>query len=198
VAEARSRARRPGTAREIDPTGYGEGIRLNNSDLTPVAFERIAGVLNDHKVKYVVIGGLAALLQGVPLPRTADIDVTPASDPANKKRLAAALRDLDATLRAPGLDEGIEIPLDERTFTGMTTMTFLTRFGPFDIFFVPDGTTGYEDLIQHARVLDRAGVKIPVASLEDITRSKRAAGREKDAAHVTILVDHLRAERDEE
>lgn len=168
---------------------------MNEPDLTPVAFERIVAILNDHKVKYVVIGGLAALLQGVPLPRTADIDVTPASDTANKKRLAAALRDLEARLRAPGLDEPVEIRLDERTFTGMLTMTFVTRFGPFGISFVPDGTTGYDDLIQHAHVLERAGVRIPVASLEDITRSKRAAGREKDAAHLTILVEHLRSEQ---
>ncbi len=171
---------------------------MNAPDLTPVAFERIVAVLNDHKVKYVVVGGLAALLQGVPLPRTVDIDVTPAADPANKKRLAAALRELDATLRAPGLDEPIEIALDERTFTGMTTMTFVTLFGPFDISFVPDGTTGYDDLIRHAQVLERAGVRIPVASLEDITRSKRAAGREKDAAHVRILVEHLRAGQDQD
>ncbi len=171
---------------------------MNKPDLTPVAFERITAVLNDHKVKYVVIGGLAALLQGVPLPRTADIDITPASDPANKKRLGAALHDLGGKLRAPGLDEPMEIALDERTFTGITTMTFVTRFGPFDISFVPDGTTGYDDLAQNAHVLERGGVKIPVASLEDITRSKRAAGREKDAAHLTILVKHLRSEKEQE
>lgn len=171
---------------------------MSSSGLTPVAFERIAAVLNKHKVEYVVIGGLAALLQGVPLPRTADIDVTPASDPANKKRLATALRDLNARLRAPGLDEPMEIPLEERTFTGMTTMTFVTRFGPFDISFVPDGTTGYEDLIRHAQVLERSGVRIPVASLKDITRSKRAAGREKDAAHLTVLVEYLQSEEDRE
>lgn len=171
---------------------------MNRPDLTPVAFERIAAVLNDHKVEYVVVGSLAALLQGVPLPRTADIDVTPASSPANKKRLAAALRDLGARLRAPGLDEPIEIAVDERTFAGMMTMTFVTSFGPFDVCFVPDGTTGYDDLIRDAQVLVRNDVNIPVASLEDITRSKRAAGREKDAAHIMILVEHLRSERDHE
>lgn len=181
-----------------DEPGCIEGFRLSSDELTPIAFERIVAVLNDHKVKYVVIGGLAALLQGVSLPRTADIDVTPASDPANKKRLAAALRTLDARLRVPGLDEPIEIQLDERTFTGMMTMTFVTRFGPFDVCFVPDGTSGYDDLIRHVQVLDRAGVKIPVASLEDITRSKRAAGREKDAAHLTVLTEYLRAASEED
>lgn len=164
-------------------------------DLTPVAFERIIEVLNKRRVKYVVIGGLAALLQGVPLPRTADLDVTPASDNENKRRLAVALRELGAKLRAPGLDEPIDIPLDERTFSGMVTMTFVTPFGPFDLCFVPDGTTGFDDLQRSARVIERLGVKIPVASIADIVRSKRAAGREKDASHLTILFDFAEPDR---
>lgn len=168
---------------------------MTDHSLTPVAFERIIEILNERQVKYVVIGGLAALLQGVALPRTADLDVTPASDTENKRRLARALRDLEAKLRAPDLDEAVEIPLDERTFTGMTTMVFVTRFGPFDVSFAPDGTTGFDDLRRDARVIERLGVKIPVASVADIARSKAAAGREKDAAHLPILFEFLERER---
>ncbi|HEX2049117.1 MAG TPA: hypothetical protein VHJ34_00625 [Actinomycetota bacterium] len=163
-------------------------------DLTPVAFERIVDALNERGVRYVVIGGLAALLQGVPLPRTADVDITPAPDVEKKRRLAHALRDLDAKLRVPGSDEPFDVRLDERTFTDMVTMTFVTRFGPFDVAFVPDGTRGFDDLARNARVVEREGVAIPVAALEDIARSKEAAGREKDAAHLVVLLDYL--ERD--
>jgi len=164
---------------------------VSDESLTPVAFERIVEALNRGKVSYLVIGGVAAILQGVPLPRTADLDVTPASDIENKKRLARVLRDLDAKLRVSGLEEGVEIRLDERTFTGMVTMTFVTRFGPFDVCFVPDGTAGYDDLIRDGHVVDRLGIQIPVASVSDIVRSKRAAGREKDASHLVILMDFL-------
>lgn len=167
---------------------------MSEESLTPVAFERIIDVLNERGVRYVVIGGLAALLQGVPLPRTADVDVTPASDIENKERLAQALRELDAKLRAPGLDEPLAIPLDERTFTGMITMTFVTRYGPFDVAFIPEGTTGFDDLARASHVIERLGVKIPVASLADIVRSKRAAGREKDAAHLVILTEFMASE----
>lgn len=165
---------------------------MNDDSLTPIAFERIVEALNRRRVKYVVIGGVAAILQGVPLPRTLDLDITPASDPENSRRLARVLRDIEAKLRAPGLEEGIEIALDERTFTGMVTMTFITRFGPFDLSFVPDGTGGYDDLERDARIVERLGVRIPVASLNDIVRSKRAAGREKDAAHLVTLTEFLR------
>jgi hypothetical protein len=168
---------------------------VSDDSLTPVAFERIIAVLNKRRVKYVVIGGVAALLQGVRLPRTADLDVTPASDTENKKRLARALHDLEAKLRVIGLDEPVEIRLDDRTFAGMVTMTFVTRFGPFDISFVPDGTTGYEDLSRDARIVERLGVRVPVASVADIARSKRAAGREKDAGHLPVLLEFLEEEK---
>ncbi|MGH2730150.1 MAG: hypothetical protein ACRDJI_06010, partial [Actinomycetota bacterium] len=102
-----------------------------------------------------------------------------------------------ARLRVPGLDEPIEIALDERTFTGIVTMTFTTMFGPLDISFHPDGTEGYEDLQRSAITIERLGVKIPVASVADISRSKRAAGREKDAAHLPVLLEFLQNQEKE-
>ncbi|HEV2755596.1 MAG TPA: hypothetical protein VG318_07450 [Actinomycetota bacterium] len=164
---------------------------------TPPGFLGIVEALNRHDVRYVVIGGVAAILQGAPLTRTLDLDVTPAPDRENKRRLAQALADLDARLRAPGLDERLEIPLDERTFTGMTTMTFMTRLGPFDVCFLPDGTDGYDDLARDARTVEFEGVSTPVASLDDIVRSKMAARREKDAAHLVILAEEIRRRRGE-
>lgn len=168
-----------------------------DESFTPLAFERIVEALNRRKVKYIVIGGVAAILQGVPLPRTADLDVTPSGDLENKKRLARTLQDLNAKLRAPGLDEGVDIPLDERTFSGMVTMTFVTSFGPLDISFIPDGTAGYDDLLHDAQFVERLGIHIPVASVTDIVRSKRAAGREKDAGHLVILAEFLKQFRNE-
>ncbi|MDQ3915839.1 MAG: hypothetical protein M3323_11020 [Actinomycetota bacterium] len=161
----------------------------------PPGFRGIVEALNNREVQYVVIGGLSAILHGASLPRTLDVDVTPASDAENKRRLASALRDLDAKLRAPGLEEPFDILVDERMFRGMTTMTFTTRLGPFDVCFVPDGTGGYEDLVRSAIVIDVAGTPVPVASLEDVIRSKMAAGREKDAQHLDALTDAIERRR---
>lgn len=167
---------------------------MTRSEGAPLDFELILGALNRRGVRYIVIGGVAALVQGAPLVRTLDVDVTPAGDPENKQRLASALIDIEARLRAPGLADPMEIPLDERTFTGMTTMTFTTRFGPLDLCFVPDGTTGYDDLAKDSRPVEINGIEFDVASITDIVRSKKAAGREKDADHVEILSDFLEDE----
>jgi hypothetical protein len=52
-------------------------------------------VLAKHGVRYVLIGALAARLQGFPRV-TADADITPSDDRENLEKLAAALRELGA------------------------------------------------------------------------------------------------------
>ena len=156
----------------------------------PLADEDAAAmfaVLDLHNVAYVVIGGLAAAMWGSDLPRTSDADITPARDPANLDRLASALADLDARLRVPGDPGGVTVPLDRHTFD-QDVLCLITRYGPLDISFVPDGTAGYEGLARAAVIRpigDHPGVRI--ADLADIIESKSAAGRAKDLAQLPAL-----------
>lgn len=69
----------------------------------------ICKVLNEEGVAYVIVGGLAAVIHGSPLP-TSDVDVVPDATDANLERLARALQRLDAKLRT---EEGpVETKLD--------------------------------------------------------------------------------------
>jgi hypothetical protein len=147
--------------------------------------------LERHGVAYVLIGGAAAMLQDVPIPETLDVDVVPARDKRNLQALADALKDMDARLRVPNEPEGVAIPLDARTFRDVSTLTFVTRFGPFDVLFEPSGAPPYRDLARQAKVLQRFGVEISVAAVEDLIAMKQTTGREKDAAHLTILLKHI-------
>ena len=156
-------------------------------DMIPYRPDEILEVLERHHVLYVVIGGLAAELRGSPYV-TRDVDVTPARTGENFTRLVAALKELDAKLRVPDLEEPLVIPLDERTFGQGTTWTFVTKHGYLDIALLPDGTRGYDDLRRSAtreQITDT--VTIFVAALADVIRSKEAAGREKDRAVLPIL-----------
>ena len=156
-------------------------------------FQMIVECLDRHRVSYVVIGGVAAMLQDVPIEETLDVDVVPERTARNLKALANALREMEARLRMPGDPEGVEIPLDERTFKGVSTLTFVTRFGPFDVLFEPAGASDYRQLSDRAAVLERFGAEVRVASIEDLVSMKRATGREKDAAHLSLLLEHRRA-----
>jgi hypothetical protein len=149
-------------------------------------------VLGDHEVAYVVIGGLAAVLHGSPT-RTGDTDICPDRQPENLRRLATALRDLEARIRVDAEPEGFEFTCDEHFLAEMAMVNLVTPFGALDISFQPAGTGGYDDLIRHATELEIAGTKVPVASLADVIRSKEAADRPKD--HQTLST--LRALRDE-
>src|SRR5438105_15708963 len=55
-------------------------------------FQGVFKSLHSHEVKYVVIGGIAAILHGVPR-ATLDLDVLIEATPENAKRLLDALDD---------------------------------------------------------------------------------------------------------
>ena len=73
--------------------------------IAPFDPERMITTLARHDVKYVLIGAVAARLQGFPR-MTADADITPARDPDNLRRLAAALRELDAVFMPTRFPKG--------------------------------------------------------------------------------------------
>lgn len=154
--------------------------------------EEIFRCLNMHGVSYVLIGGLAATLHGSAL-RTGDVDICPGRDTANLKRLAAALKDLEARIRAPDSPGGLRFACDAQFLSRVETCNLTTLFGDFDISFQPSGTTGFKDLKRHAVEFDLGGLIAPTASLDDVIRSKEAAGRPKDLQ----ALPELRALREE-
>jgi hypothetical protein len=137
-------------------------------------------------VKYVVIGGIAATLHGSNL-RTGDVDICPAREPRNLELLASVLRDMEAKIRTADAPEGLPFSIDAGLLGRMDLLNLVTRFGDFDISFFPAGTTGYEDLARKAVQVDLEPVVVPVAALEDVIRSKRAAGRPKDLQQIPTL-----------
>jgi hypothetical protein len=154
--------------------------------LPELRFGEILSLLKKHEVRFVVIGAIAAIAQGYPL-TTQDIDITPARDPDNLERLAAALRELDARLRTPDDEAGVAFPIDAEMLAHADMWTLRTPFGDLDISFTPSGTTGYADLRRAAQQETIEGVEVSIAALADIIRSKEAAGRVKDQAQLPAL-----------
>jgi hypothetical protein len=155
----------------------------------------IIELLGRHQVDYVLIGGIAARLWGSPL-LTDVVDICPATKAANLRRLAAALNEVRAQFRPPGLEQGASTPpWDERTFRphlgGSVALT--CSLGWLDLWFRPDGTGGYDDLIKHASDIEVAGTRVKLASLDDIIRSKEASGRQKDLEQLPHLRELRRA-----
>jgi hypothetical protein len=148
--------------------------------------DKIFAVLQHHRVDYVTIGGIAATLHGSNL-RTGDLDICPSLKANNLSRLAAALQDLRAKIRAEGAPYGISVSIDASFLESLQMVNFTTRYGDFDVSFSPAGTTGFEDLSSDAIEFDLDGLVVPVACLEDVIRSKEAANRQKDRDQLPSL-----------
>jgi len=158
--------------------------------------ERILGVLIEHQVIFVLIGGLGAAAHGSPLP-TRDVDVTPEASEANLDRLAQALRALDARVRHPDIDEGLPFSCDATSLAAAIFWNLTTPYGDLDISFTPAGTTGYGSLATEAEPFTFRGVALQLASLADIVRSKAAADRPKDHRALPVLRELLAQQREQ-
>lgn len=156
------------------------------SEIAPLDPERLMRVLNKHSVQFVLIGALAARLHGFPR-LTADADITPAEDSQNLHRLAAALRELDAKVYTESVPEGLVFDCSAAALARARTWNLITDAGRLDVAFEPSGTEGYADLARGAERFEAFGVQFLAASLDDIIRSKEAAGRQRDREDVVIL-----------
>jgi hypothetical protein len=157
--------------------------------------ERIIEAFNRHAVRYVVIGAVAALAHGAPVGVTFDVDFTPARDSANLERLSDALRELNARIRTADVAGGLPFAHDAESLARMQMLNLTCDKGDFDLAFAPSGTGGYDDLVRRATSILIGTVEVSVAALDDVIRSKEAAGRPKDIAVLPILERHARAMR---
>lgn len=161
------------------------------SKLAPLDPERIITLLAKHGVRYVLIGAVAARLQGFPR-LTADLDLTPARDRANLERLAAALRELGARIYTETVPEGLAFDCSAQMLERADLWNLVTDAGRLDVAFTPSGTAGYDDLVAGAVRFEVYGVELLAAGLPDIIRSKEAADRPQDRQDVVVMREMLR------
>lgn len=139
---------------------------------------RLQGVFRSfqrHDVKYVVIGGIAAILHGVPR-ATFDLDILIEATPDNAQRLLDALLDAGlgtAALTSPGDVLANEITVfKDRMRVDVQTSTPGLRFA---------------EAWSHRKTVAYQGQEFFILAKEDLIRAKRAAGRPVDLEDVRLL-----------
>lgn len=165
-------------------------MQLDRPEFRP---KELVRTLLEHGIDFVVIGGLAAMSHGSARP-SFDLDVAYARDRANLERLAAALRELGATLRGAPAD--LPFQLDAESLEAGAHFTFETPFGAFDILDRPDGAPAYSELKAEAVSSTIEGEPVLVASIDHLIAMKEASGRphDKTVAHeLRLISDELRA-----
>ena len=133
----------------------------------------LLGVLDRHRVAYIVIGGFGRVVQGAE-EVTRGVDIVPSPKPDNLERLDSALEELEAVT-----PDGDAASLDLGGDDAVTALS--TSRGELKIVQQPEGTRGYEDLRRAAtrEPLGR-GIRPAVASVDDLARMIAALGREQD------------------
>lgn len=145
------------------------------------SFRRILELLEQHHVEYVVVGGVAAVLQGAPV-TTFDIDALFKVDEANIERLERVLIELNARYR-----EHRSLRPTRRDLAAGGHLLLMTDAGPFDVLgFIGDGRR-YEDIGDSVQRKLIDGLNVRVLSIEALIAEKRAMGREKDLVTLRVL-----------
>lgn len=131
--------------------------------------------LANHGVAFVVIGGMADAAHGG-ASITDDLDICYSSERANVDVMIAALKSLDAAPRVRRYDLRFR-----------EVCSFSTPLGSLDCVRMPRGTYGFDDVARDAASIDIEGTTVRVASLDDLVRMKRAAGRLADLGELEVL-----------
>jgi predicted nucleotidyltransferase len=156
-------------------------------------FLRIFETLARHDVRFVIVGGMSAVLHRVPVV-TEDVDIVHDRAEDNVERLVLALEELDAVYRGD----------PRRIRPGPTHLSGpghqLLEIGRvhFDVLGTIDDGLVYSDLLPHSVVMEVAGHHLRVLSLEKLIEIKRKLDRPKDKfmlLHLEATLDERRKDR---
>ena len=144
----------------------------------------ILRTLTRHRVDFIIVGGVAAVLHGAPI-STFDLDLVHRRDSDNIDRLLKALAVLEARYRTPG--SAARKP-DRSHLSSPGHQLLMTRAGPLDLLGTIGTGLGYDDLIRDAvEMRVGPGLKAHVLSLSALIRAKEELGHEKDTAVLAVL-----------
>ena len=147
-------------------------------------FLAILRELVSHRVDFVIVGGVGAVLLGAPV-STFDLDLVHSRTAGNVQRLLTALQCMDAYYR-----EHPETRLrpSAQDLAGTGHHLLMTRSGPLDLLGAVTRGRGYEDLLPKTiEIFAGPDLPVHVLDLADLITLKEELGREKDAATLPIL-----------
>jgi hypothetical protein len=147
-------------------------------------FFAILEVLVRHKVDFVLVGGVAAVLQGAPI-NTFDLDIVQSREPGNITRLVNALRELDAVYR---MQPERRLQPNSSHLSSAGHNLLVTKFGPLDVLGTIGHGHGWDELAARTDTVTLGeGLSVAVLNLPMQIAVKEEVAGEKDAHALPIL-----------
>jgi predicted nucleotidyltransferase len=148
-----------------------------------IKFRQLLDLLVRHEVEFIIVGGLAAVLEGVPI-FTVDLDILHRPTAANTERLLRALEEIHARYRDPA--GRLILPDATRLRTNRFNL-LSTDLGPLDVLGNLGEGFAYENLSQRTHTYELEDLRVRVLELAGVIELKERANRDKDRAVLPIL-----------
>mgnify|MGYP000846077869 CR=1 FL=1 len=154
-------------------------------------YQQIFAALNDSKIRYIIVGGVAMNLLGVAR-FTGDIDILLALDEKNLLAMATLMKKMKYEKRVPiSLDElGDEKKvLDLIKKKNLIAYTFVNDSDPLHSIDVIIGDSlHFADFEKHSAQIPVWDISVPVVSVDDLIKMKKKTRRKKDDIDVSMLL----------
>lgn len=159
------------------------GRKTTNASLGKI----IEGLL-EAGVEFILVGGLASVIQGAPI-TTMDVDIVHNQSAENITKLLSFLRSVGALHRR--LDDRLIEP-KESDLSGKGHALLTTSLGPLDVLAVIEEGRSYDDLLVHSVKIDFRGYTLRVLDLKILIALKKTSTDPKDKQRLPVLKETLR------
>lgn len=154
------------------------------------SYDEIFKEFNDKKIKYIVIGGLALNLHGVPR-MTYDIDILLDLTESNVVRFEKLMKAWGFKARIPAAINDIADPDKREYWIKQKNMRAFNLVNPAwtlsEIDVLIDSPVSFAQAKHRAKKITLKGMVIPVMGIKDLIRLKRASGRQQDLNDIENL-----------
>ena len=151
-------------------------------------FFKILQTLAEHKVDFIIVGGICAVLHGAPV-STFDLDIVHSRAPENIRHLISALNQMNACYRGRG--EQRLVP-DSYHLASTGHHLLMTTYGPLDILGIIGSGHDYEGLFDHSEEMVVGDLQLRLLDLESLIKVKEETARAKDQVVIPILRQTLK------
>ena len=160
--------------------GQGEGT----------TYEVIFKKLREKNIQYMIIGGVAVNLYGVPR-ATGDIDLMLAMDKDNLLKFIEVARDVRLAPKAPVRPEELADPIKVKEWRDNKNMKVFSFIHPDNPYITVDIMTEnylpFAETYARKKLLKAWGTEVSVIGFEDLIKLKQISGRDQDLSDIEAL-----------
>ena len=155
-----------------------------------IFYEDVLRALDVASIRFVIVGGVAVILHGVPR-STADLDLVIDFEDGHVRRFIGVMAQLGFVPRAPVAAADLASADHRRGWVAgkhMTAFTFQRPGRPLDegdvLIYRP---LALAELAPGADFVEAEGLRLPIVGIRHLIRMKEGAGRAQDVADVDAL-----------